>query len=553
MFCSKRRPFAALSALGLTFITSLFSVDKATDGPRWQLPAALARSESAKPGAAPPVLPFLENDYAAARAKAVRSGKPLFVDVWALWCHTCLSMKNFVLTDPQLAPLAERMIYLAVDTEHPSSAAFVKRFPITSWPTFLVLDGEEKVLARWTGAMSAPELKTRLLAVLSQQAAQRPRLSEAEAQAAAGHPLEAARLYEEAMAEPGSRPQALLGLIQALRDLGQNERCVELYEQSFHQLGHSALATDFAAYTASCLDKISDVDRRQRLRRRLRGDLEHLLHEADADLSVDDRSDAYGTMIELSDAVGEKATGDRLASTRLLLLEKAAAAAQSPSVAATFDAHRFESYRRLQRWQLAEEMLLTSAKALPSDYNPPARLARLFYETGRIEEAERSIDLALSRCQGPRRVSMYELRASIQNSQGRTSAAIESLTSAISLYQANQPTSQAGVESARLRALREQVAVLQTKLREQPEAAEPSPAKSPPPPDKSNRSQPKRPTSRSPSEAKPPTPKTQPPTQYEPGMPVASIGADGQPVPRGKKPAERKKDRRVAHRDATIK
>jgi tetratricopeptide (TPR) repeat protein len=549
MFPSKRQPSAALSALGLTVSASAL---------RWGLAAglaagwvagltvlsptsALARPVTAPPQTPPSVLPFLENDYPTARAKAARSGKLLFVDAWAMWCHTCLSMRNFVFTDPQLQPLADRMVYLALDTEEPSSAAFVQRFPISSWPTFLVMNAEEKVVARWTGAMSAAELSSRLKTVLSMQAQQQPRLALADAEAAAGHPLEAARLYEDAMSEPGSRPQALLGLLQALRELGHHERCVEVYEQSFREVGKSALATDFAAYTGSCLDKLSDVDRRQKLRRRLRSDLEYLLADAAAELSMDDRSDAYGTMIELSDALGEPAEGDRLAKARLELLEKAAAAAISPTVAATFDAHRFDSYRRLKRWQPAESMLLSSAKALPTDYNPPARLARLYYETGRIEEAQRYVDLALSRCQGPRRVSMYELRASIANSQGHTRAAIESLTSAISIYQASQSAATRGTETPRLRALRQQVTALEAKLREQPEPPEPADSQAGPPPAKSSSAKKKAP-------AKPAKPAREPAPRYEPGSPVASLGATPPPQQPSKK-----RDRRVAHRDSTIK
>src|SRR5262245_25729583 len=33
------------------------------------------------------------DDTAAAMAEAQAAGKPLFVDAWAPWCHTCLSMQ----------------------------------------------------------------------------------------------------------------------------------------------------------------------------------------------------------------------------------------------------------------------------------------------------------------------------------------------------------------------------------------------------------------------------------------------------------------------------
>lgn len=141
MFRRQRRPFAGLSALGPTFLSGALALLGVTGLGLLVTPSANARSEAAKPSpqpkSAPQVLPFIENNYATARATALRKGKLLLVDAWALWCHTCLSMKNFVFTDPQLAPLADHLVYLAVDTEEPANAAFLSRFPITSLPTFL--------------------------------------------------------------------------------------------------------------------------------------------------------------------------------------------------------------------------------------------------------------------------------------------------------------------------------------------------------------------------------------------------------------------------------
>lgn len=154
--------------------------------------------------------------------------------------------------------------------------------------------------------MTAKELSVRLHELLTQQHAQVPKLTEADRLAAQGNSQAAAQRYEEALMEPGARPRALSGLIQALAATGQTERCIEVYQQHALQLGKSALATDCASYAASCLESLEDADRRQKLRRRLRSDVEQLLADPEAELSVDDRSDAYGTMIELSDALGEK-------------------------------------------------------------------------------------------------------------------------------------------------------------------------------------------------------------------------------------------------------
>ena len=50
-----------------------------------------------------------------AKARAAREHKPIFVDAWAPWCHTCLSMRSFVLSDPSLRPFYDRFVWLALD------------------------------------------------------------------------------------------------------------------------------------------------------------------------------------------------------------------------------------------------------------------------------------------------------------------------------------------------------------------------------------------------------------------------------------------------------
>lgn len=464
-----------------------------TVGSAWAAPPLAPGPAQAVPGPRS-VLPFIEDDFPQAQKRSRDSGRLLFVDAWAPWCHTCLSMRNVVFPDPQLAPMAERFVFLSVDTELPQNAAFVERYPVRSLPTILVLDEREQVVARFTGAMTAPELLFRLQDLLHRQpAATRVTaaalLQQADAKALAADPTAAAVLYDQAaraaQTEKGPRSTvqralARLGQIQALREAGQYRACAELADLSHHEVGRDATATDFFSYGADCAGRLGEVDVQQRLRRQLRGHLEALVRDPQAPLLPDDRSDGYGTLTELAEALTDAPAVERYTVERLAVLETAAALAKDPVAAATYDAHRLDCYRRLKRYAPAEAMLLASQRAMPKDYNPPARLARLYLDMGRLDEGRAAIERALSLAQGPRRVSMYELRANLLHALGRTQEAVDSLESAIRLVtpKPHAPATLVRAAQSRIAQLRKNQDALRTALIPQnaPPSAAPSPA-----------------------------------------------------------------------------
>ena len=105
-------------------------------------------------------LPFIEDDYSRALAEAKTKGVPLFVDVWAPWCHTCRSMKAYVLSDKALARHAGRFVWLEVNTDLTSNAAFQEKYPVEFWPTLYVIDPrQEKALLRFAGSATVAQLE----------------------------------------------------------------------------------------------------------------------------------------------------------------------------------------------------------------------------------------------------------------------------------------------------------------------------------------------------------------------------------------------------------
>jgi hypothetical protein len=57
---------------------------------------------------------------------------------------------------------------------------------------------------------------------------------------------------------------------------------------------------------------------------------------------------------------------------------------------------------------------------MPEDYNPPARLARVFLEEKKLDEAEAAVDRALAKMtRGQRRVGILGLKAKILTAEGK--------------------------------------------------------------------------------------------------------------------------------------
>ena len=193
--------------------------------------SAAASSTSLRSANEPPKPPtFIEDDYARALAEAKAKDKPLFIDTWAPWCHTCLSMRAYVFKDPALAPLAKEFVWLSVDTEKAENAKFMERYAIEVWPTLWVIDAKtEKPALKWLGSATTPELVS-----LLEDAKAAALHGDTQGQAgalflqgnkatAAGDRAEAARDYKAALAAapPGwaKRPRVVEALVERLDEL----------------------------------------------------------------------------------------------------------------------------------------------------------------------------------------------------------------------------------------------------------------------------------------------------------------------------------------------
>ncbi len=385
---------------------------------------------------------FLEDDYRGALARARAERKPLFLDSWATWCHSCLSMRAFVFPDAGLRPVKDAVVWLSVETEAEKNRAVVEKFPADALPTFLLIDPDsEQVIGRWLGTSSVNEMRQFVQENTAAWQASRKGRKPSPAMVAEqqGHVAQqrgdraaAADAYRRAFALSSRndplRPERLDLLLAALVHLRTPEglrECVSLARSELSGTPASPPGADVAVRAAQCASEAKDAPGAAALLTSALSRMEALAGDSTAALSVDDRSDLYANLADALDSLDRHAEAMAAMRKRSALLEAAAAAAPDPVTASTFDAHRAESYLYLGEAPKAEALLAAREKQLPQDYNPPARLARVLLEEKRPAEAEAAVNRALAlMSQGPRKAGILGLKARILEAQGKDRAPV---------------------------------------------------------------------------------------------------------------------------------
>ncbi len=348
-------------------------------------PPAPAAMPTAATNDAPDALPvFIEDDYAGALAKAKAARVPLFVDAWASWCHSCVSLKSFVFTDPRLAVEAKHFVWLAVDTENPRNADFVGKFPSSVLPTLRVLDPEtEKPLLVWEGTLTAPEL----VATLD------------EARGAA---------KKNAASEGRDLDANVMRLLLAKDDEG----CAKAAKDALGKL-QGTQRVDVAVTGASCAMELPK-DKIQEYLPPLVKELAAIVADKSLAILPDDRSGAYEALVDAGRVSGEKIAVRENAIQWAAFLEGEAAKAKTPSERAVYDSHRVLAYLAMGRPDKAIPMLEATAKDFPDDFNPHSRLARAYLELKKYDLAIAESDKALALAHGPRHVKIALGKADAQ-------------------------------------------------------------------------------------------------------------------------------------------
>jgi tetratricopeptide (TPR) repeat protein len=346
--------------------------------------------DAAADGAGP--LPFIVDAYAAARAQARARGVPLLVEAWAPWCHSCQSMRQYVLPDPALRRFATRFVWASLDTEREVNAPAVTRFEVRSLPTLLVIDPvTERARLTWVGSMTAPELADLLDATL-----------------AAG-PDGATAL------DPA---RALDAMVTRASEQGRLDECVSLAADRAPALPPGTPLADVVRTAMECAGELPAASPGRARLGELTDRAERLADDPALPVLADDRSDLYAHVVDGLRSLGRSEEVRRVGARWSAFLEREAARAPSPGARAVFDSHRLLAAEAAGDPTRAIPVLEQSERDFPGDYNPPARLGALYFSAGRYDEALAALDRALARAYGPRRLRLWSLQVDVLLARG---------------------------------------------------------------------------------------------------------------------------------------
>ncbi|MCC6461726.1 MAG: thioredoxin family protein [Saprospiraceae bacterium] len=102
---------------------------------------------------------FFHGSWADAQAKAKSEQKLIFVDAFASWCGPCKRMAAQVFPDPKVGEFFNpSFICLKIDMEKPENAEFAGKYPVSAYPTLMILDADGKIVQKSVGALQADGL-----------------------------------------------------------------------------------------------------------------------------------------------------------------------------------------------------------------------------------------------------------------------------------------------------------------------------------------------------------------------------------------------------------
>lgn len=113
---------------------------------------------------------FVGGSTDAVRDQAVKSGKLVFIDLYATWCPPCRLMNKAVFSRDDVGEfLSERFVSAKYDIEEPTGKALLARYGSGAIPLYLVFTTEGELLGKIQGAAAADEFMEALRKIAARQ------------------------------------------------------------------------------------------------------------------------------------------------------------------------------------------------------------------------------------------------------------------------------------------------------------------------------------------------------------------------------------------------
>jgi tetratricopeptide (TPR) repeat protein len=151
-------------------------------------------------------------------------------------------------------------------------------------------------------------------------------------------------------------------------------------------------------------------------------------------MAPDDVADALSVLALAQQDDGQTDAARATRERQLEVMERAANAAKTPRMAATYDYQRDNVYLALGEGEKAVQLLETRMLELPGSYEPPARLAAILERMGEPARALEALEKALEHAYGPRRLQYLAQKARLHQSLGRWAEQIGALEEEVQGY-----------------------------------------------------------------------------------------------------------------------
>jgi len=150
---------------GHPWVTALAAQEAATTAPAAEnaVPAPAPAAETQPAADAHKVDGWLSN-LDEARKQSAASGKPIFIDFFAVWCGPCKMLDAQTFSDEGVKALLARFVTVRIDVDKDEATS--QAYGVNAMPTLVAADADGKVLVRHIGFIPPAGMKEMLTDVL---------------------------------------------------------------------------------------------------------------------------------------------------------------------------------------------------------------------------------------------------------------------------------------------------------------------------------------------------------------------------------------------------